>query len=399
MVLAFLLRAIHQWRVYYYFKPSCPQSLTPVNALMRSQRQLPAKPFSESVKAYGPPIFGIVMSLYIYGLWISCLNAVVTGSAGLYSLPWIVFISYLVWEISPLFIHSCVHFYLLRHIAERDYEALDRVYSKTLKLINSLHLKHAGVRTFLLSEVGRMRLLEGQFDSAENYFLEAIESTAKNARYPRISKAILHFNCGGTLRRQGLLDAAGERYEIGMQLLQSSDPKTLAFLAFANLSVAALKIDQNDLEGAEQCLRQSKKLMDRTDLQAAFPAVRKVQAETSCLNALTLVLLRKGELAGAESLGENFLALAYQHVGEISSMELRTLNLVAAEYLALGKPELAEPFLDLAYLVARDFQFHPDSQLTLDNFEKLLITTERKDEVPDMRQWLRPVDLNPIALS
>jgi tetratricopeptide (TPR) repeat protein len=365
---------------------------------MRSQRQLPARTFSESVKAYGPPIFGILVPLYFFGFWISCASALIMGGEGIYFLPWFAFISFMAWAILPVFIHNCAQVYLQRAITERDFEAIDSVYSRTLKLLDSLQIKHGGVRTFLLSEIGRMRLLQGHFDSAENYFLEALESVVKDVRCPRINKAILHFNCAGTLRRQGLLDAASDRYEIGMQLLQSSDTKTLAFLAFANLSIAALKIDQNDLECAEYCLRKSKELMDRTDLQVAFPAVRKVQAEISCLNALTLVLLRKGEHGTAESSGENFLALAYQHLAEISSMELRTLNLIAAEYLALGKPELAEPFLDLAYLVARDFQFHPDSQLTLENFEKLLITTERKEEVADMRQWLRPVDLNPIAL-
>ena len=309
----------------------------------------------------------------------------------MYLLPYFAFISFCVYLSLPIFVHSCVQLYVQRDIAERNYEGIDRAYSLTLKLINKLHLNHGGVRTFLLAELGRMRLLEGQFDSAESFFMEAIASTIKNERAPRINRAILYFNLAGTLRRQGLYKEASDRYEMGMKFLNGSDAKTLAFLSFANLSIASLKIEQDDLVGAEQCLLKAKELMDRTDLQQAFPTVRKTQAELSCLSALTLVLLRKGDMPAAETIGEKFLVIAHQHMGEMTSLEIKTLNLVAAEYLTLGQNERAEKFLEVAYAVSRDFPFHPDAQVSLECYEKLLLLTDRKAEVPDMRQWLRPV--------
>jgi len=350
------------------------------------------------MKVYLPLIFGTLVPIWFAGIWVSSLYTLFTMSSPLYLFPYFLFLSFISYFMIPLFIHNCVQIGVQRDIVGRDYEAIDRAYSRTLKLTDKLHMNHGGVRTFLLAEIGRMRLLEGHYDSAESFFMEALASTTKDQRTPLISKAILYFNLAGTLRRQGLYHEASDRYEMGMKFLTSTDAKTLAFLSFANLSIASLKIEQNDLNGAEQCLLKAKQLMDRTDLQKAFPTVRKIQAELSCLSALTLVLLRKGDMPAAETISGKFLTLANQHLCEITSLELKTLDLIAAEYLTLGRNERAERFLDVAYAVARDFPFHPDSQLALESYEKLLLLTDRKAEVHDMRLWLRPVHDGSLAL-
>jgi tetratricopeptide (TPR) repeat protein len=338
-----------------------------------------------------PLVFGVLFPLYFVGLWVTAIAVIFTAESPLYMLPYLAFLTFLVYLSLPIFVHSCVQVGIQRSLQARDYEAIDRTYTRTLNFITKLHLNHGGVNTFLLAELGRMRLLQGDFESAETYFVEAIAATVKNSRAPQINKAILYFNLAGALRRQGRFNEASDRYEMGMKFLHSSDAKTLAFLSFANLSIAALKIEQNDLDGAEQCLIKAKELMDRTDLQKAFPTVRKVQAELSCLSALTLVLLRKGDVAAADTVGAKFLTVANQHLGEVSSLELKTLNSIAAEYLTLGQNEQAEKYLQIAYAVARDFPFHPDTRLSLECFERLLLITGRKAEVDDMRMWLRHV--------
>lgn len=358
---------------------------------MRSQRFLPARALPESFRVYMPLVFGVLFPLYFVGLWVTAIAVIFTAESPLYMLPYLAFLTFLVYLSLPIFVHSCVQVGIQRSLQARDYEAIDRTYTRTLNFITKLHLNHGGVNTFLLAELGRMRLLQGDFESAETYFVEAIAATVKNSRAPQINKAILYFNLAGALRRQGRFNEASDRYEMGMKFLHSSDAKTLAFLSFANLSIAALKIEQNDLDGAEQCLIKAKELMDRTDLQKAFPTVRKVQAELSCLSALTLVLLRKGDVAAADTVGAKFLTVANQHLGEVSSLELKTLNSIAAEYLTLGQNEQAEKYLQIAYAVARDFPFHPDTRLSLECFERLLLITGRKAEVDDMRMWLRHV--------
>ncbi len=359
---------------------------------MRSQRQLPTTTVPSRMKVYASLIFGTLFPIWFAGIWLSAAYTLFTIASPIYLFPFFFFLTVIAYLMIPLFVHNCVQICVQRDIYRRDYEASDRTYSKALKLTDKLHLNHCGVRTFLLAEIGRMRLLEGHYDSAESFFLEAIASTAKYLRYPPVNRAILYFNLGGTLRRQGLYQEASDRYEMGLKFLNGTDAKTMAFLSFANLAIASLKIEQGDLAGAEQCLLKAKELMDRTDLQKAFPGVKKIQAELSCLSALTLVLLRKGDQPAAETIGGKFLTLANQHLGEITSLELNTLNQIVAEYLTLMQNERAEKFLDLAYAVARDFPFHPDSQLALNCFEKLLLITDRKAEVDDMRQWLRPVD-------
>ncbi|MBS1952841.1 MAG: hypothetical protein JST89_01505 [Cyanobacteria bacterium SZAS-4] len=331
-------------------------------------------------------------------MWVGAVISLFTASSPIYLFPYFLFLTVIAYLMIPFFIHNFVQICVQRHIQQRDYESIDRAYSKTLMLLNKLRLRNGGVRTFLLAEIGRMRLMEGHFDSAESFFLEAIASTVNEHRTPPVNRAILYFNLAGSLRRQGLLPEASDRYEMGMKFLTSTDAKTLAFLSYANLAIAALKTEQGDLAGAEQCLIKAKELMDRTDLQKAFPSVRKIQAELSCLSALTLVLLRKGDQPAAEIIGRKFLSLANLHLGEITSLELKTLNQIAAEYLALGQNELAEKFLEVTYAVARDFPFHPDSPMALDSFEKLLLITGRKAEVDDMRHWLRPVHDGSIDL-
>ncbi len=365
---------------------------------MRSQRQLPATTFPARAKVYAPLLFGALFPMWFAGMWLSAVYTLFTMSSPIYLFPYFFFLTMIAYLMVPLCIHNCVQLWVQGDIQRRDYEAIDRAYSKTLKFINKLPWNNAGVRTFLLAEIGRMRLLEGHFDSAESFFLEAIASTTKDRRTPPVNRAILYFNLAGSLRRQGLLQEAGDRYEMGMKFLNSTDIKTMAFLSFANLAIASLKIEQGDLVNAEQCLVKAKELMDRTDLQKAFPAVRKIQAELSCLSALTLVLLRKGDQAAAETIGGKFLTLANQHLGEITSLELKTLNQIVAEYMTLGQNELAEKFLDVTYAVARDFPFHPDALLALDSFEGLLLITDRKAEVDDMRHWLRPVNDGSVEL-
>lgn len=358
---------------------------------MRSQRQLPAITLPAQAKIYAPLLFGVLLPTWFAFMWLGAVYSLFTASSPIYLFPYFLFLTVISYLMTPLFIHNFVQICVQRDIQRRDYESIDRAYSRTLRLLNKLHFPNIGVRTFLLAEIGRMRLLEGHFDSAESFFLEAIASTANEHRTPPVNRAILYFNLAGSLRRQGLLPEASDRYEMGMKFLTSTDVKTMAFLSFANLAIASLKIEQGDLVGAEQCLIKAKELMDRTDLQKAFPSVRKIQAELSCLSALTLVLLRKGDQQAAETIGGKFLALANLHLGEITSLEMKTLNQIVAEYLALGQNGLAEKFLDVTYAVARDFPFHPDSLLALDSFEKLLLITDRKAEVDDMRHWLRPV--------
>lgn len=316
----------------------------------------------------------------------------------MYLLPYFVFLSACMYFFAPTFIYSCVMLALQRDILRRDYEAVDRVYCKTIKLMDSLRLVQGGVYTFFLAEIGRMRLLEGHFESAETYFERALASIHKAGRVPQISKAILHFNLGGTLRRLGRTDETAEHYEKGMAFLKSNDSKTLAFLAFANLSIAALKIDQGDLDGAEKCLVKSKDILDKTNVHRAFPTVQKLQAELTCLSSLTLVLLRKQDNDAARVIGDKFLTLATTNIGEVTSMDLRVLHQIADELLDSGDNVRAEKFLEVAYLVARDSPFHPDSVKMLDCFERLLLITNRKDEVADMRQWLLPIDSPELRL-
>lgn len=358
---------------------------------MRSHRHLPAPSIPAQAKLYLPLLLGVLFPTWFAFVWLGAVYALFTATAPIYLFPYFLFVTVVSYLMIPLFVHSFVQICVQRDIQSRDYEAIDRVYSKALKFLDKLHLNNGGVRTFLLAEIGRMRLLEGHFDSAESFFSEAIASTARVPKTAPVNRAILYFNLAGCLRRQGFLPEASDRYEMGMKFLTSTDVRTMAFLSFANLAIASLKIEQGDLEGAEQCLIKAKELMDRSDLQKAFPSVRKIQAELSCLSALTLVLLRKGDQPAAETIGGKFLTLAHLHLGEITSLELKTLNQIVAEYLILGQNELAEKFLDVAYAVAGDFPFHPDSLLTLDSFEKLLLITDRKVEVDDMRHWLRPV--------
>ncbi len=358
---------------------------------MRSQRYLPAPPLAQSFRTYGTSLLGILFPLYFINLWLNSVWMLIFLGNPLYVLPFFVFISVLTYFSLPILVHSCVQLFVQKDIVGRDYEAVDRAYVRALNLLNKLHLRHGGVQTFLLAEIGRMRLMQGQYDSAETYFLEALASTIKNHRTPKLHQAILYFNLAGALRRQSRFQEASDKYEMGMHFLHSTDARTMAFLAYANLSIASLKVEQNDLAGAEQCILKAKELMDRTDLQKAFPMVRKIQAELSCLSLLTLVLLRKGDPEGAETISQKFLVLANQHLGEISPLELKTLNLISAEYIDLGQNEKAEKFIEIAYAVARDFPFHPDSLTNLDCYEELLSITNRKAEIGDMRMWLRPV--------
>ncbi|MBK9772013.1 MAG: tetratricopeptide repeat protein [Candidatus Obscuribacter sp.] len=72
---------------------------------------------------------------------------------------------------------------------------------------------------------------------------------------------------------------------------------------------------------------------------------------------------------------------------------INTVTNLASAYLEQGDKQLAEALLEHAYDHARAFPTHPDNVHLLDCYEQLLAGSERAHELPDLKAWVRPIQI------
>ncbi|HNB25172.1 MAG TPA: hypothetical protein PKZ32_22315, partial [Candidatus Melainabacteria bacterium] len=116
------------------------------------------------------------------------------------------------------------------------------------------------------------------------------------------------------------------------------------------------------------------------------------QAQIFCLLGLALVEIKLNRDAKSLEYCNQVLALIQDNYTGLTTLSLEWLNLLANEYLNKKYFEQANALLDVAYLIGRENPFHPDAKKLLSYYEKLLLLTDKQNEVSDMRAWLRHIE-------
>jgi hypothetical protein len=107
---------------------------------------------------------------------------------------------------------------------------------------------------------------------------------------------------------------------------------------------------------------------------------------------LARIEFKRGNDEQAKSYVEEYLKGMHINFAILSASHLDVTTRLAEECVIRGLFDYAERLLDVSYSIGMGQPFHPDSLETLNCYEKLLVLTDRKDEVADMRSWLRRND-------
>ena len=281
-----------------------------------------------------------------------------------------------------------------RNWDRRNYERIDRLYSRLQPLVKNSPLVRGYNRAVLTDCLGIVRLRLGFFESAEQLFRQAIQSALLQerqlARHPYVS--VLYGHLGGALCLQGQFIDAEDAATEALALLRRKPTAQTRYLEAGPLMILGIAhLGLNELDQAESCLLEARAACNAQPQPLGLSKTSRRDLHIGISIDLALVSAKKGKLE--ESL-QQFKAtlneLKADPVG-LSTATLEPLYLLANEYMNSENFKEAECALNHAYATGHRFPFHPHSRQLLNYFEKLLLLTNRPDEIEDMRLWLREV--------
>jgi tetratricopeptide (TPR) repeat protein len=350
----------------------------------------PARYKQELVKSTIPYYLGIVfMSAVLIILAYFFFTALASGAVA--SATWCaMLLCLLTWMYVTPLTTCCLYIYMYKHLHDRNYGLVETAFSRAIFVLNRLPVYKATYIPGLLSNLGLARLAQGHYESAESLFRDALsqaESFSRRSRSARWlpSLCVLYNNLAVACIRLGNYVEADLLIDKGIKLLESNQNKRYQFyLAPLQLAASAVRCELGELPAAEEHIQKALDILRR----AGNSASRKLYLEFHCYLQQALIHARQGDFAKADPICDQILS---QEMALFSTMSLKSLKLLAAEYINQKRFDRSEHLLELAYAIARDHPFHPDSKEILTCFEKQLQLTDRQLEVAEMRSWLRPV--------
>lgn len=303
----------------------------------------------------------------------------------------------LVWKWFPAGMYYAIEGFSAKDLINERYARVEGLYAKGLRILDRMPLTDNYWKAAMLFQVGRMRMFQGFFDGAETPMERGLEIALKDKHLKHSSfVAMLHANLGMAYVRAQRIIEAEMQFEQAMsafppdsKLTNHQKPLIASCKAYVNISIGAAKFELGDLDSAYEHV-----VIGMTVLQSGKPPepLQLIHVRQTMLHShamLALIEMRKGDLKEANEHLQRFFRVVATDAPLITSSHLRVLTLLADECINAEKFETAEQILNVAYRVGHESSHHPDAQHLLDIFEKLLVLTDRKDEVSDMRSWLR----------
>ena len=229
---------------------------------------------------------------------------------------------------------------------------------------------------------------QGQYDRARDLLVEAVRQSERDPRFAKHPYVSIYYAHLAWVRlRLGNYDDAIVDAEHAIAILQ--DRLSVKYGLLKSLPVLLLSnvhLIKGELTDAEITLEETRKL-----LQLPVPPRYSDQSFVAfdVFVALTAALLRAKQGRFEESTVELRKAIALAPGQRVNTSTLFLVNEIASQFIDNELYSEAEVALSYAYPSAGNHPFSPDSQRLLAHFERLLESTNRADEVNDMRQWLR----------
>jgi tetratricopeptide (TPR) repeat protein len=357
------------------------------------KRQLPAKKGIGGFIVYGTLCMTLVLlcqiSLFGLVLWNALAGEFLMAfSYGVGSL-------FYLWATGSYYISLPLTIYFHREYKRRsNFAAMDLTHRKAIKLLKALPFRRSLSVSTAISNLGLLRLCQGEYESGLQLFSEAAAYCEKDRRLAKsIPMIVLYNNIAVSYYR---LDRLVEAEAFANKALEIAEQprmvKSARIMAGAPLAVlATVKMQFGELESANEYYQKAIDFYETSPVPRVFTPSAFDQAKAFAYLGLALCCIKMEKKDESLSKFDKFMHFANEHAAQINTMALNSLNMLSNEYMNRKLYRQAETLLELAYSLGRDNPFHPEAKQTLNYYEKLYLLTERQNEVEDMRRWVKPV--------
>ena len=357
-----------------------------------SQRQLPVKR-KDSAYLW----FSSLLSLFFVAatqafLLYAFLGGILAGDAILitaYGLASLLFL----WMTGSVYLALPLNLYFhSKYRSDSNYARVDMVHRRVLKLLKAAPFRRHLAIAVSISNLGILRLCQGYYDSAADLFTEA-ESYLKSTRGTiRDMSMIIFYNnlAVAYLRQNKCIEAeliGTKALEIAEQAQMQKKYKKLSGPPLSVLAAASLRL--NDLDRSMEYAKKALEIYENAPVPSGYTESSFVQARVFCLFGMAACCLKQDKEKDGIEYYEQGMKFCRQSPQLLTTLALEPLNLLSNELMNRKQFERAEELLELAYKIGHDNPYHPDAKQSLNYFEKLLLLTQRNEEISDMRSWLR----------
>jgi|GEM_PF-859606 len=330
--------------------------------------------------------------------------AVLMASAGQYGMAAVngLYSILMLWIFGSTLIGAPVLFMAVRQLEQRNFFVAEQSFKNYLDLVKRLRLYQDGHYQVATANLALIKLTRGDYHHAELLYEELIAKTKVNKRQAGHTLAAVYINnlacvkISQALTHEDLFDLELEEAErLANEALtiwrSGHGRKSPGGAAYPLLALAEIKILRHDLEAGEKLLQEVIQL-NNSAKQSIFvlPSSRQDLYFESYL-WLTLLYLKQGKKTEADAIIKSLISQLQVRPAPVLQHSMAVLNRIVRAYMEIGALTEAEEVLNFAYSVARGFPMHPEAQEIAETFEELLIKSDRKDEIADMKLWIRPV--------
>lgn len=324
--------------------------------------------------------------------WISLAAVLLMVALGSYLQASVlgIMVGWMGWNCIPLIVYSILDLRTSNDLIEERYAKVEREYLIGLRILNRLGVRRSFFKALMLVQIGRMRMYQGFFDGAEDPMEDAILIAKHEKLYSKSpSMGMLHANLGAAYLRQERFVEAEVQFEEALALLGGNHPLCVYCTAYVKCFIASIRFELDELDEAYELTTNSLSVLKSRKPPPPLQLIHARQAIINCYAVLATIDMRKKNFDDARSHADSLMRTLSVDSQILTVTNVKYLRMLADEYLINGDFDRAEDLLNFAYSVASNSPFHPDSQDVLLSFEKLLLVTDRGEEVSDMKSWLR----------
>jgi tetratricopeptide (TPR) repeat protein len=295
-----------------------------------------------------------------------------------------------------LVINGCVEIYADTQIGARNQLSVEVAYMAALRAIKRLPVRKAYFIEYMISNLAILRMRRGDFEAAERLYLEAVDSAMKDRYWSnQASSVIFMTNLAGVYRCQGRTEEAEIEHHLAFEHLKKVKQEECVQAGFLWLSCSALHVKVGKIAEARSEVEKAVKFLSAPNQTRGWE-VHAQRGLGDCNLIMATICAIENQRAEAIKYGDLYYQSLPTRSIPIAVANLESINRLIAEYLRLQEYERAEQLLNTAYEIGREC---PDCRLALtpqQNYERLLLETNRSSDVQDMKKWLREVPALPM---
>lgn len=359
----------------YYLEPPRPG----YKLLMTGTRVAKTKPPLDKYRKWAGTTQLIFLAVWLaFSSWL-IIDAVLNPTALVFNMAYFVFFNIVA---LPTAVGSILSLQLMKCQETGNYVSIEKSYTRLQKHLPWLFAFNKNVASANYCNLGTARLLQGNYDSAEQAYDKAVAAAGKNKKLlTKPFMGVLYNNLAVCLMVQGRLEEAEHIALNAVGLAQQKSAKKWGAVQGLPLcTLGSILIMQNRLDEARERLDEASPYVlndpGRGHIRAGYYMTK------------ALLDARQGQIDASLASFKELMEIKESNPHCISPLTIMPLYLLANEYMNAKRFPAAEQALHTAYSIAKQIPVHPVSIRLRSFCEKYLLLTNRQDEVADMHSWL-----------